>query len=692
MSLRAASRITLLAYGLTFFLYLIVGLIAAHPFDDAIYAQHAQFFYYLNVNPIFGLPMGLYYDLINIGGYFVTILLSLGGISNVLTIQLGVKIPFIVFTFLTAYFLYRILDEMGHNGNYAALLLLTSPIYFFTSLMYGSALVVSMCFTVSSIYFLFRKNNLISAVLFGISVGSYLYPVFSIPFILRYVNKEEGKKKAFLYLLVATVFAAIGQLSVLYIYFRLGYYGVSPNNPSGYVSAIPVPYYSVFDIFNLLGISSYVPGIFYNYIYYLSATIASFSYFLLKREKVNRESLLVFFLIQGVLFSAINPYNLPSYIAAMLPFAVILAIMKKRWVLIGMLWISSLLSFLVMQTINPAGFIIYFSDVNLKILNTKNIYPQWLNSVFGFLYSLSLLLFILVILRMKSGETRRFTKTLLSQGSIISSLAIVALLILVPVASNIPSNMYLSGEINTFQAQSVSESLVGTTLLVEYNIPVVGFLGQNELRNFIGNIETPSSFYTMYNTSQNISLPPGTFEQPLSLDYPLRNATLELFGQGKGSVIPMLVNGTSTVIPSTSLELIDKRAYRFTFSGVLSGSYELKVGSSISLYASSKNSLSFLLGGYPWIGSVMIDKELIYGEYIAGYLLKSDLTVNFTGPFKTIPPFDPLLAVYFISTQSKPIEPALIRGGIIFCFLILLPPILALIQIVKGIKSKRPRQ
>jgi hypothetical protein len=666
-----------------------VGTIASHPFDDTIYAQHAQFFYYLNVNPAFSLPMGLYYDLINVGGYFVTILFSLEGVSNVLTIQIGVKIPLIVFTFLTAYFLYRILDEMGYNGNYAALLLLTSPIYFFTSLIYGSAIVVSVFFTVSSVYFLFRKNSLVSAALFGISVGSYLYPVFSIPFILRYVNKEGGKKEALLYLLVASAFAAIGQLSVMYIYLRLGYYGVSPNNPSGYLSTMPVPYYSVFDIFNILGISSHVPGIIYNYVYYGSATIASFSYFLLKKEKVNKESLLVFFLIQGVLFSAINPYNLPSYVASTLPFALILAIMNRRWVMIGMLWISSLLSFLVMQTINPVGFLIYFSDVNQKILDTKNVFPQWINGVFGFLYSLSLLFFIPVALKMKKGETMRFTKTLLSQGSVIGALAVVALLIVVPVSSNIPSNMYLTGEINTFQAQPVSESLVGSSLLVEYSVPVVGFLSQNELKNFIGYIETPSSFYTIYNTSRDILLPPGTFEQSLRLDYPLRNATLEMYGEGNGSVTPEMVNATSTVIPNTSSELSGKGIYRFTFNGVLCGLYELEVNSSVSLYGSSKNALSLFFGGYPWMGSVMIGKELIYGDYVSGYLLKSDLTLNFTGPFNTIPPFEPSLVVYLVVVQSKPTWNGLIEGGIAFVLLILLPPLLVLFQIKRRGSPKR---
>ncbi|MEM0135759.1 MAG: hypothetical protein QXU18_11160, partial [Thermoplasmatales archaeon] len=84
-------------YVLLLIAYFFVGAIAAHPYDDAIYAQNAQFFYLFRIPPIFSLPMGIYYDFINVGGYFPTVLLSLFHVQNVVTIQIGVKIPFIIF-------------------------------------------------------------------------------------------------------------------------------------------------------------------------------------------------------------------------------------------------------------------------------------------------------------------------------------------------------------------------------------------------------------------------------------------------------------------------------------------------------------------------------------------------------------------------------------------------------------------
>ena len=688
MKLWGARSISTFAYTFIFLFYVIVGLTAAHPFDDAIYAQHAQFFYYLNVNPGYGLPMGLYYDLINIGGYFVTVLSAFAGLSNVLTIQIGVKIPLIVFTFMTAYFLYKIMEDMGHNGNYASLLLLTSPIYFFTSVIYGSALVVSMFFLVSSIYFLFRGRTLVSAILFGISVGSYLYPVFSVPFLLRYTNKEHGRKETVLFLLTTSAFAAIGQLTVLFIYLKMGYYGISPNTPAGYLSIMPVPYYSIFDILNIMGISNVIPGVLYNYIYYASSIAASLSYFLLKKERVNKESLLVFFLIQGVLFSAINPYNLPSYMSAMIPFAIMLAFVYRRWLLLGLLWLSSAFSLVVMQTINSAGFMIYFSDLNLKILNIKNVYPTWVNSFFGVLYSLSLLTFIPFALRTRRGRAVKFTKALLAQGSVVGVLAIVAIVVLIPVASNIPGEMFLSGQVNTFQADAISESLSGGSLLVNYQVPLVGFLGEGEHGNFIGFVEIPSSFYTIYNTSEKATSPPGSWEQPLSLPYPLHNATLELFGTKPGSVVAELANSSSIITPSSTRMFNGNTTYGFYFATTLSGLYELRVNSSVPLYNHNQSSLSIFLGGYPKVGNVMIGKYLIPGNYVPGYLLKSKLTVKFTGPFRVVPPFEPSFIVYLSTGLSKPIGLTLIEGGIMLVVLVLFPPVLLLYLTVKRMASK----
>ena len=654
-----------------------MGTIAAHPFDDAIYAQHAQFFYFLGVNPAYGLPMGLYYDVINIGGYFITIVASLTGMNNVLTIQIGVKVPFIVFTFLTAYFLYKILEEMGHNGHYAALLLLTSPIYFFTSVIYGSAIVISMFFLVASLYFLFKRNTLVSAILYGISVGSYLYPVFSIPFLLRYVNKENGRREAILFLVVAAATAAIGQLSVLFIYYRSGYYAVSPSNPSGYISPVSVSYYSIFDMLNVFGLSGLVPGEFYNYLYYGSALIASFSYFLLKRERVGRESLIIFLLIQGVLFSALNPYNLPSYLAAMIPFATIVAMAYRRWMIIGLLWFIYALSFGVMQTINSVGFLIYFSDVNLKILAIRNVFPPLLNNDLGFLYSFSLLCFIPIALRLKKGKAVALRKSLVSQFSTIAVVTVIALIILVPVSSTVPGGMFLESSLNTSQAQPASESLNGTSLVVTYSFPLVGLMGST-YKSYLGaDVNPPSTPYVVLNDRGVIGLQMANFSESITVSFPVENPTLELFGSSDGSVTVNLSNSTFNASPSSVTHKEGSNlSYSFQVDATLSGIYELNVKSTVPLYFQNKSSIALKIAGLPSVGEVKIDGSASHGSFIPGNILKSRMTLIFSGPFEILPPFGISITIFLTKNFGKPILSSAVEGGLSFVFLVVLPSIL----------------
>lgn len=692
MESKTRTPIAFSVYSIIFAIYLFIGVIAAHPYDDAIYAQHAQFFYYLSVNPVFSLPMGIYYDFINIGGYFVTILFSLLGVSNVLTVQIGVKTSFIVFTFLTSYFLYKIVKDMGLSGYYASLLLLTSPMYIFTSVIYGSAIIVSVFFLVSSVYFLFRHKTLSSAILFGMAAGTYVYPIFSMPFLIRYLYLREGKRAALAYLFVSSAFAALGQLSVLFVYAKLGFATVAPTTPGGYLAAFQLPYYSIFDIFKITGNSVFIPGVVYNYLYYISSIFASFTYFLLKKDKVNRETLLVFFLIQGVLFSSLNPYNLPSYLVAAIPFVLLIAFIKRRWVLIGMLWTSSILSLIVLQTINSVGFLIYFSDVNTKLLNISNSYPSWLNSVAGFLYSLSLLSFIAVVFKVRPGNRFRPNKSLISQLSVSCVFAVVAIIVLAS-SSGVPSNMLLENKVNVFQAQPISESLSGSSLIVEYNIQLAGFLNKNSVNDFVGNIEIPSSAYILYNTSKQVVISPGNFSDSLMLDFPTYGNVLELFGTGSGSVSVELVNETNSVLPSSSNSTSSKYMnYSYTFNTLLSGSYRLYVKSDVPLYGSNGSSPSIYMHGFPDVGNLIIGRYTITGNYIPGYLLKSSLLIKFTGPFNRIPPFEPSLSVYLGKTLTTVGIDQLFEGGMMFFSFIVFPPSVAMYQITKKeLRSKKSK-
>ena len=112
--------------------YAFIGIIAAHPFDDAIYAFNSQMFYYLHGSPFLFLPQGIFFDAINVAGYFPVALSTLFLKSNVLFIQIGVKIPFILFTFLSSYILYRIAKLLKFDEIFASLLLPLTIMYLAT--------------------------------------------------------------------------------------------------------------------------------------------------------------------------------------------------------------------------------------------------------------------------------------------------------------------------------------------------------------------------------------------------------------------------------------------------------------------------------------------------------------------------------------------------------------------------------
>ena len=244
-----------------------------------------------------------------------------------------------------------------------------------------------------------------------------------------------------------------------------------------------------------------------------------------------------------------------------------------------------------MQTINHIGFLIYFSNVDLKLLNINISYPSWLNYAAGFLYSLCLLAFIPIGLRIKAGKVTHFRKTVASQLSTIVAISVVAIVVIAPVASSLPGDMFLAPSLDQFYAQPVYESLSGSSLVVDYVVSTPGLVGGSYSDDFIGYIETPSSSNIILNTSGNRTVPPGDYEENISLPYPLHNATIELFGNGSGTPTVVLANRTATILPSSQSVLQESSKFRYAFNTTLSGTYSLDIKSGTSLRSQNQSRL-----------------------------------------------------------------------------------------------------
>jgi len=649
--------------------YLLVGALASHPFDDAGYAQNAQFFYFLRIPPFLSLPMGAYYDVINIGGYFFTILLYVLHIQNVITIQLGVKIPFIIFSFLTAFIVFKIGKSLGFDGRKASLLLLTSPIYFFTALIYGSAIITSVFFLVAASYLMIRGRNVSSAAFYGMAIGSYLYPAFAVPFLLRYFWLKQGRKEALKFLAVSSIFAAIGQILIFMLYLSRGVAATAPSSPQGYLAPYSyITYYSPLDFLSIFGLSHVLPGETLPLLYYLSALIASFSYFAIPREKVNIESVIIFLFIQGILFSSLAPYNLPSYFAAEIPLAIIVSFMYRRWIFVGLTWLSSLFSFIVMETINPIGFLIYFLDLNHRILKIDNHFPSWVVQVAGSLYGISILLNLLFIRKKREGKSLSLRKTLAAQSSVISAIVVVAIVVLISVSGSIPSGMFYAPQVQTFEAGESAEIVHGN-LLVTYSEPLELEYGNYEKKYISATIEYFPQTITMYSESYT-HLSQGNNSYPLTIFYPFEDANLTLFSPNRGNISVVLENSSGRLIPSYShVTAGDIYGYSYIFSTILDGNYSLEVRSDIPYYSSS-TSPSLTLKGYFALEGMMIDGTPFSGS-LPGYMVSDHISVEFQGEFLKVPPELPPL-YFYVNPDGAPLYyPYVVLGGFTFAAIII---------------------
>ena len=680
--------LTFLLIGLA---YAFIGIIAAHPSDDTFYAFNSQMFYYLHGSPFLYLSQGIFLDAVNIAGYFPIALLTLFLKSNVLFIQIGVKIPFIIFTFLSSYILYRIAKLLKFNEIYASLLFLTSPIYFFTSVIYGSAIVVSIFFLLLSLYFVLTKRFVLTAIMYGISTGMYLYPVFGIPIVARYIMINGRRRDALIFIGISSLFAALGQLVILFIFLLRGQIGLSPNSPSAYLSPYSsVPYYDLFDFLNVFGKGGIVPGQLYNILYYGLSMLFSLSYLLVRRRNVNEETLIIFLLIQGVLFAALAPYNLPSYMTAMIPLAIIAGFLLRRWIYIGLMWVSSFFSFLVMQTITHVGFIIYFSDLNMKILTT-NIYPYssfppWINSVAGTLYVASLLLFIPLSLLRKKGNIAMLRKSLFAQSATIGAIVLVGVLLLAPVASSIPQNMYLSPGIDSFSAYGSNEYIVGTSLVATYYFPDLDSMDTAGINHFLGKIEFPSGYYDIYMFPGSGTFRSGEFMQTISLPYPLDGAKLQFKGISSGNISMTLENSTSSISPKELQSWsANSTLFSFNVSSYLSGKYLMIVNSSVPLLLHNSTSPALSMAGITAFGLVTIDNNVISNGTVEPNQLGGTVIIWYSGPFYGIPDELPVLKVMMVKPLGKPIDSQLAIGGIAFAGLIVLPS-----SLLVFLKYRRP--
>ena len=391
--------------------YVFMGAVAAHPYDDAIIDQHAQLFYYLGTNPLYYLPQGIYWDIINIGSYFPTILASILGLQNIITIHLATKLFFIVSAFLTAIYVEKIVELVTNDnkkGTLSFFLFVLNPLIFYTTVIYGSSIIVAVLFITMSTYFVIKGDNILGAIFYGLSMGTFIYPLLGLPLLFRYVMIKSKFSKSLVFLGIALGVGALGQ-GPIYLFYLLHGSGLGGLPVGlGYLSTNQVfPPFSVFDIFNLYPIFKFP---YLNYLFYSTAIFSSFAFFAIPKERVDSARLFAFLGIQGVIFSSLAAGGvLMSFPASIVPFAILYAFAVKRDSIFVPLNIAFITLSLAMETINNIGLPIYFLDLNrsvalhtIKVTNTET-------QISGFFFGLSILSMLPFFL-LKPGREKKTSR------------------------------------------------------------------------------------------------------------------------------------------------------------------------------------------------------------------------------------------------------------------------------------------
>lgn len=567
MQSKSVRLLTYFGYVFAIAAYLFMGAVAAHPYDEAIIDQHAKLFYFLGTSPLYYLPQGIYWDIISIGSYFPDMVLHILGYQNVITTHLATKGFLLVSAFITAVYLQKIVEFITgdkRKGTLSFFIFIFNPLIFYSTAIYGSSIIIAVLFITIATYFIIKGEYLLAAIFYGLSIGTFIYPLLGIPIVVRYVMVKSGKSKMLAFLGISLAFGALGQGPIYLSYFLHGY-GLSGLPVGlGYFSLTQIfPAYSVFDIFNLFPIFK-LPYL--NYLFYAAALLSSLIFFLIPSKKVDNARLFAFLGIQGVIFSSLAAGGvLMSFPASIVPFAILFAFSVERDSIYVPLIISFVALSLGMETINNYGLSIYFIDVNHSIAFHTIRVTAIETQLSGFFFGISILSMLPLYL-FKHKRERRFNRG--PEVAIAASISIVVILILLaaslvaPVAASVPLNNYLQDPISGSDAY-VNEYVSNGTLFLNYTVPSLAFTPEKSYDKITMWLQEPEGYYTSSSYNFTSILPvKGNLSFPYEIGFPAIGASISLVSSSKDLVMNISNN--------TSFKLIEPTVSRYKSYYILS--------------------------------------------------------------------------------------------------------------------------
>jgi len=584
MQQRSVKVLTYSGYAFALAAYIFMGAVAAHPYDDAVYMQHAQLFYHLGTSPLFYLPQGIYWDLINIGSYFPAVMIHMLGFQNVITVHLATKLFLIISAFISAVYVKKIVQLITNDerkGLIAFFIFILNPIIFYTTVIYGSAIIIAVLFITVSTYFILRGNSMFAAIFYGLSMGTFLYPLLGIPIMFRYVLLKSGRGKAFLFLIVSLAFGAVGQgpIFLFYLLHGSGLGGLPVG--AGYISTMQgFPPFSIFDIFSIYPVIKF-PYI--NYLFYSLSIFSSFIFFIIPREKVDATKLFAFLGLQGVIFSSLAAGGvLMSFPSSIVPFAILFAFSSNRNSILIPLLASFVTLSIAMETINNIGLPIYFLDMNHSVLlHTTKVTPTEMQLA-GFIFGLSIISMVPLFFLGKGRERksiRGHTSAIGVSTAMIVALLVLAVVVIAPVIGSVPATGYLQNPIGSsgiVEDESVSNGI----LHLNYTVYLLALTPEQYYGKITMWLQEPVGYFTSgsYNYTSMLHLQ-GNITFPYEIAFPSSATKISIISDSR-DVDMEISNSTSEIVLtptvasygpdlllSYSIGTIDGGNYNITLSG-----------------------------------------------------------------------------------------------------------------------------
>ena len=547
-------------------IFFLVGSISGESFDDASIAQHGQFFYDMNINPLIYSIQGAYTTWIFIGGYLLAILFQSIGFSNIVTMQTAVKFPIILFGIFTVFFIYEIAKGMNISKTKAkiiGLLFLTEPVLYYVAGIHGIPLVISMFFLIGSIAFLQKGKYSTGAILYGISCATYLYPIFAIPFLFRYVLKNKGLIPSVFFTFLIIAFFIIGVVPSLLLY-KIS--GISLSNGStltvvsSFFAPSNLPFYSFFDFLYFIPFGGLTYSPLLNILFLVSLSVSSILLAIIPRANFFKfENLVLFMTVQALLFILFNPANTPQYLYAAAPLLLLCSIITKKDHLLIMLSFATLLDLLTLITWNPTALLgLFFADTYPVLLSYSETFPFDLVYFLGFLYGLIILIMSLEIIvkifhntKITSTDNNKFyydsnldTK-FYSKSEVrikynlttIILVTVIAFFLVAPGFSHLPDNYLEMNQINEQKTQPVVSSFNGTQIFT-FKPPYLSIVDHRYYNEYNGTISIQSynpAIYEWFATNGSFPVNKDTMLSE-SVNFPFEVSNLSILLASHGNL------------------------------------------------------------------------------------------------------------------------------------------------------------